>query len=183
MGSWVSPSLQRVLPQIKHAFSTFSTLLGSPWELGQCKSKTAKEEKAEQQAGANAKQGTVFAPRWVAPNRVGGSDTGGLCWKPIPQTTHTGDGKQLPPHGTEPAQLCWRRLTLARLRGCCGRASPTQHYSPGGCPAKCPQDATAIPNSACGAQTHSPTYPRLIPTEGLNADLLSQPLQQKQAAH
>lgn len=179
MGSWVSPSLQRVLLQIKHAFSTFSVLLGSPWEPGQCKSKPAKEEKADQQAGGSAKQGSVFAPRWVANDGVGGSDAGGLRWQPTPQTTHTGDGKQLPPHCPDMAQLCRRRLAPARLRGCCGPASPTQRCSPGGCPAKCPRDATAIPDLTCGAQTHGPTYPRLIPTEGLNADLLSQPLQQK----
>jgi len=52
-------------------------LFSSPGEPGQRKTKTAKEEKAEQQAGASAKQGMVFAPGWVAPNGAGGSEAGG----------------------------------------------------------------------------------------------------------
>ena len=58
-------------------FSTFSMLFGSSREPGQRKSKTVKEEKADRQAGASVKQGLVFAPRWDAPNGVGGSDAGG----------------------------------------------------------------------------------------------------------
>lgn len=68
----------------KYAFSTFSMLFDSPWESGQCKSKTMKKEKEDQQAGARAKQGMVFAPRWVAPNRVGGSDAGGASLEAHP---------------------------------------------------------------------------------------------------
>lgn len=108
MGSQVSLLPQRALPQIKCAFPASNMLLGSPWELGQCRSETVNEQKTEEQAGARAKQGMVFAARGF-----GRGDVEGLCWKP---TLQTGDGKQLPPHRPGMAQLCQVRPVLAQLQ-------------------------------------------------------------------